>query len=1547
MKYLSIFDYKKRLMRSIIYCILSMLIATTVLGQTLRPPTPLPIPVPTVVHLKRSFTPVLPVQDSQKLTILTSADSVVTVTEYFDEFGRPLQSVLKQYSPKGKDLVNAVFYDDFGNTSRGYLPYVSTSNNGYYKEEPFKEDSTFYKSLFPNDPYNYTQQFYDASPLNRIIKQTAAGSSWTGANRGVSNNLRANNPGDSVRLWTLDANDQPVTTVRYLPGTLSVSETTNENGQVTVTYTNSLGQTVLVKQKLDSATTNAYSGWLCTYYLYDELGHLMYVLPPKAVAYLALSVNAFQTSASLLFDLCYQYRYDDLARPIAKKVPGAGWSYIVYDKRSRPVFVQDAALRQSPSGTGAWAYTLYDITDRPLQTGIMRYNVSRDSLQHYVDAHTGNAIAGTVTVTDSLVRSIPGSISLNLRVAGINKYEATKNIDFDAGFTTEDNAAFTAEIVQPNAGNTFTASVTVTDNPIPPSAVTVPLNIIFYDEYVNASKTYDNSNNNKLTAGSSTNADTLPSTRSLLTKGMATSSRTRVIEDPTNLTKGRWMETVSFYDEYGRVVQSKGDNYKGGEDITTIRYDYTGKALCRYSVHSNPAASVANLRVKTNMDYDRTGRLLQITKQLNDDPATQRIIQRNEYNELGQLITKRVGQKNAADTAAMEVQNYTYTIRGWLKSMNAPENTSSGVAGSSPWFGYALAYDSGTTAQYAGNIASIRWQSGGDRAVRSYVYTYDAVNRLMSADFNQKFGSTWAKTDPANTNFSIDYSVKMGNGVNPYTAYDENGNIKSMTQRGLLLNSSKTIDSLVYSYAANSNKLLSVGDAVSSPNEGLGDYKDGNTLGDDYAYDSSGSVIQDKNKGHTLTYNQFNLPSKITIPGRGDITYIYAANGQKLEKRTHILKDSTRNNIEYTSSTSYVAGVIYQDNKFSFFAHEEGRIRKKITDSSFVYDYFLKDHLSNIRTVLTDEQKVDAYRAATMELANQATDTALYSNIVNTRSDKPPGYPVDNYTNPNDKVAKLDGVDKKIGPGIALKVMAGDTFNIRVSSWYRQGTVTPDQPADPLTDLLTALVNGVSGAAATAHGAINIANLQNNGMLSPNATKFLKSQGGSTSNPKAYVNWILFDEHFNYDSISSGFEQVGNDTILTIHTKANLTVNKSGYLYVYVSNVTGNIPVYFDNLQVTHKRGPLVEEDHYYPFGLQMKAICSKAAGSIENKYKFNGGVELNEDFDISIYETSFRGYDAQIGRFGAIDIKAETQYSLSAYHFSNNNPVRYNDPSGDDYSSPIYGRRIDPFAGTALGWDGEASIGGGSGNGPFHGWSNSEFTAYAQGLLNNAPNTSVVYSDQVKETTLYYSYENNDKQSAFYTPHNHGVTFQDENGWENYTGSFVISPLSNASNNEHQVFEETTRASLIDGNFSNQDLINIGISFTGAALGTMEGILRNERTEQYAANIARGMSRPLTSKIANLDGAIGRFSKYGRKLGVAGAVLTAANLTYKYFNDGITRKDIFDGVVSAALLAVTVTNPIGLVGLAAYGFADSVGLLDGIKDFFGADDTVVRKYEP
>jgi RHS repeat-associated protein len=243
--------------------------------------------------------------------------------------------------------------------------------------------------------------------------------------------------------------------------------------------------------------------------------------------------------------------------------------------------------------------------------------------------------------------------------------------------------------------------------------------------------------------------------------------------------------------------------------------------------------------------------------------------------------------------------------------------------------------------------------------------------------------------------------------------------------------------------------------------------------------------------------------------------------------------------------------------------------------------------------------------------------------------------------------------------------MAGDKFNVRVSSWYYKNGVTPQTPYNPLSDLISALagsIGSVGGSKATT------SQLTGNNVLNPGATSYYSSHNtaDSTTKPKAFLNWVVFDEQFNYVSSSSGFDQVGSDNALAVLGHNGLSINKNGYLYVYVSNETPNIDVYFDNLQVTHIRGPLLQVEGYYPFGLEMSGISSNALSfaSPNNTYKFNGGDEWEES--INLYSTFFRGYDPQLGRFNGIDILNEKNNCISPYQFALNNPLLFNDPRGD-----------------------------------------------------------------------------------------------------------------------------------------------------------------------------------------------------------------------------------------------------------------------------------------
>jgi RHS repeat-associated protein len=364
-----------------------------------------------------------------------------------------------------------------------------------------------------------------------------------------------------------------------------------------------------------------------------------------------------------------------------------------------------------------------------------------------------------------------------------------------------------------------------------------------------------------------------------------------------------------------------------------------------------------------------------------------------------------------------------------------------------------------------------------------------------------------------------------------------------------------------------------------------------------------------------------------------------------------------------------------------------------------------------VRTVLTEEKDTAFYPPASLETASLATERQFYSGEDSGRVNKSSvaGYPTDTYTNPNDYIQQLSGNGYKIGTGIVLKVMAGDHVNIHVSSWYKTNGATPGTPINPLNDLLAALYSGIGSAAAT-HGT-TATQLQSSGVLTPGATNFLSNRSYTSTIPKAYLNWVLFDDQFKMVSSGSGAQQVGADNTFTTMVQNGLTAAKNGYLYVYVSNETPNINVYFDNLQVTHIKGPLLQEQSYYPFGLEMAGISDQSMGKLDSKNKFNGGVELEEDYGVNLYSTFYRKYDPQIGRFSGVDCQSEASMGMSVYQFAGNNPVSLNDPLGNKMTAGLWDRgnfyydfpgehhqqqSADPLAGTFM----DAGNGGGSGYG-------------------------------------------------------------------------------------------------------------------------------------------------------------------------------------------------------------------------------------------------------
>jgi hypothetical protein len=1268
---------------------------------------------------------------------------VKETNQYFDGLGRPLQTVVRQITPGSQplDMVTPVVYDSFGRELYKYLPYVETTgnnNDGGFKRDPFTDQQKFYQNTYPQEQpayigekVYYSQTQYEASPLNRVLKTMAPGNSWAGSGLGASQQYLVNTAADSVVIWNISSDSLtfigndittniPTAAGYYTAGQLYKNVTTDEAGHSVVEYKDMEGQVVLKKVQLNAVATDlsGYQGWLSTYYVYDDLNQLRFVLSPKAVKIAYANGWNLNTDTTTINELCFRYEYDQRRRMSAKKVPGAAWTFMIYDQRDRLVYTQDGNMR----ARSQWMTTLYDDKNRPTTTGMLSYTGNPSQLQQYVTANGGTQVNSPLAVNGDGVAGTATLLTLATTSNGDN--QAAQEIVLDNGFETPDNADFTAEIVSGGSAP-FSDTVQVMDNPLPTGNAFIPLTLTFYDDYSQLNdRAYTTSYNSLLDAGSNTHVETLPSSsdqQTVQTIGQITGTRVRVLEDPNDLNKGKWLSTAHYFDDRLRVIQTQDDNYRGGRDTLTSLYNFTGQVIASYLAHHNPTATANNTtHIKTNLNYDHANRLLEVYKTINDADSTKRLLARSDFDQMGQLKQRHLGQL-PADGSFLETQDYSYNIRGWLKGINKDyANNDNTNGGSNRWFGMELSYDWGFgTNQLNGNIGGTKWRSGGDGVQRAYGFSYDAANRFLAADFNQYSGSAWDKTA------GLDFSAVMGDGVNSNSAYDENGNIQRMLQSGWQLGGSHPIDSLLYTYYDHSNKLKNVIDGRNDTLTTMGDFRTSRlspyisnktTAALDYVYDVNGNMTRDLNKdigsssADGITYNHLNLPWQIKVRSatgtKGTITYIYDASGNKLEKRTMDSVGNVQTHTAYIGSFQYQGKNTYSGSNpadtLLFFGQEEGRVRI-VTDTtsgqrltSFKYDYFIKDHLGNTRVVLTDEQESDKYIAATMEVADSAQENLYYSNLSNTRANLPAGYPIDTTTNPNLKVAHLGGpTGPKIGPGITLKVMAGDQFSIRVSSWYRLNGSTPGAPANPLTDVLTSLISGVGSLPGGGHPPTSLLQA-NSAPLSSNITQFLSDTGSAinSSKPHAFVNWVLFDNQFNYVAESSGFDQVGSDTVLKKHVLMNLPVTKSGYLYIYLSNETQNVDLFFDNLQVTHTRGAMLEEDHYYPFGLTMAGISDKALKDqyTENKIRFQKQELQSKEFldgsGLEMYEFKYRFDDPQTGRFWSIDPLSDKYVYNSTYAFSEDKVTSHVELEGLEATPvPAFWRAVEGELHSAAKW--------------------------------------------------------------------------------------------------------------------------------------------------------------------------------------------------------------------------------------------------------------------
>ena len=633
----------------------------------------------------------------------TAAQAQVNVT-YLDGLGRPVMQIANKQSNTGKDIVVPIEYDGFGRTTKQYMPYVAANADMSYTDYSTVDINTIVAPSYPQfgSQNFYSETLYEASPLNRVLKQAAPGTTdnWAmGSGHEIKYAYQANTDADLVKKFSVgnsgQLSDDGFYTSNELYKTIvynenSEADPTKDNDHATITFTNLRGQVVLKRAYANSMV----DGFMVddvqhdTYNVYDAFDNLAFVLPPL--------VTDITTQ---LETLCYQYKYDNYNRLIEKKTPDkTNWEYIVYDRLNRIVETGPVA---SPFGDGAIGYMLtrYDNFNRVCYTGWYATGNSRATIQAlYTSAITNVTKTLTDTTIDTKgVRYTSNNLPTGFKLLTVNYYDS---YNF--------------------AGAPPTVAYTpTTDFPV---------------YYNNSTK---------------------------LPKGLPTGSWVRTLTTDINAVGET---SYILYDYRARPISSKAVNYMGGITTTKNKLNFANQTLYTTTTHQRATlvnGTVSNaVTTRDTFTYTDQGRLDTHTKRINSEAI--HVLSKPAYNELGQVVSKNVGGKE--NEPRLQKVDYTYNIRGWMTDINKITNLFNGNDPQDAFafkINYELPDDIDKTL-YNGNISEVYWRSKSDNIKRKYSFDYDNLNRLTNAVYGKPDAAS-PETNAYNESMSYD---KNGNITN-------------------------------------------------------------------------------------------------------------------------------------------------------------------------------------------------------------------------------------------------------------------------------------------------------------------------------------------------------------------------------------------------------------------------------------------------------------------------------------------------------------------------------------------------------------------------------------------------------------------------------------------------------------------------------------------------------------------------------------------------------------------------------------------------------------
>lgn len=729
----------------------------------------------------------------------TSCDVMQSI-QYYDGLGRPSQTVQQKASPLGNDIVQPIEYDGYGREVKKYLPYplVAVTGGGNYRTAAITEQNSFYTSPSPGvtaiPGAAFAKAVFEPSPLNRVQEQGAPGAPWQPGTRDANggrtvvmeyltnNNVawdggNPNNTSRLVKLYTATVNSNFSRTLAnsgtYADSRLYVTVTKDENWMsgragTTEEYKDMLGRVILKRGYNQNGGTLER---LSTYYVYDDLGNLAFVLPPEANPDNGLTSGSNQ---ALLDNLCYQYRYDQRNRLIEKKIPAKGWEEVIYNKLDQAVFTQDAVQRAA----SLRSFTKYDGIGRVIMTGIETgHTATRSTVQAIVDAASGRPWEERVISSgfhDYSNTSLPGNTS-TMQPLVVNYYTNTANITglpayAALGGTTSATTGLpvASKVAVLNPNGTYTAPVLWTRSFYDANGRS---KVIYQQHYLAGSQ-----HNNKY------DRDTIAYN---FNDQITRSARVHYVHSGTDTSRVETIVTDYEYDHMGRktrtlmAVAKNSTALPASVVLNRLEYNEVGQ-LRKKGLHSTDGT---NFLQDITYTYNERGWLRNLSSALFQEQL--------QYNTVssGKQFNGNIAAQSWGTAAVPDTRNYAYLY----DNIN---RLTSGVSSHN----YA---ESGITYDMAGNIKTLQRTMAGtlvDNLSYAYLSGSDKTNMLYS--INDVTGN--------NT------GVKAG--ISAYS-YDLNGNMLTDASKSLnlsynLLNLPRTATvpagTVSYTYDAAGSKLRKV-----------------------------------------------------------------------------------------------------------------------------------------------------------------------------------------------------------------------------------------------------------------------------------------------------------------------------------------------------------------------------------------------------------------------------------------------------------------------------------------------------------------------------------------------------------------------------------------------------------------------------------------------------------------------------------------------------------------------------------------------------------------